>query len=271
MSRLVVVGGTAVPQTVAERAYAVFGKLIDCPATITSIPAWGLENSKQYGLVPSLVHLIPGLGHPEEAYKKIGQKIFEESGDNQIDIIGHSQGGFDAINLAYHYPDKVKNAITIATPHDGTEVAWLARKFVPAQAIKAMSPNSRFIQRHKERLVELSQMNNGPQIHSIFTLEDGLVPCSSAYLENVIIPSDNIHDYIVCPEKEYLVLRKLNRISSRVKLLEDDLHWVGKVFAWPGQVFCHGAIIWQRSVLDEVKSILDYTDQLYLGTLKVVS
>jgi pimeloyl-ACP methyl ester carboxylesterase len=260
MNHLVVVGGTAVPQFMAERAYSVFGKLIDCPTTITSIPAWGFDNSKQYGMVPSIIHLVPGLGHPEEAYEKIAQKIFDQAGENQIDIIGHSQGGFDAISLAYQYPDKVRNAITIATPHDGTQVAWLARKFAPTQAIKAMSPDSRFIQRHKLRLDELSKMNGGPSIHSIFTVEDGLVPYRSACLEILNFTSENFHDYIVCPEREYLNLRRRCEISSQVELLEDDWYRAGQRFGWAGQVFCHGVIIWQKSVLELTKSILGYQD-----------
>lgn len=269
MNHLVVVGGTAVPQFMADWAYSVFGKLIDCPTTITSIPSWGFDNSKQYGVVPSIVHLVPGLGHPEEAYEKIAKKVFDQAGENQIDIIGHSQGGFDAISLAYQYPDKVRNAITIATPHNGTQVAWMARKLAPAQAIKAMSPDSRFIQRHKSRLDELSRMDGGPSVHSIFTVEDGLVPYRSACLEILNFIGENFHDYIVCSEIEYLSLRRRCEISSQVELLKDDWYRAGQRFGWFGQVFCHGVIIWQKSVLELAKSILGYQGEQSIKPLEV--
>jgi triacylglycerol lipase len=53
------------------------------------------------------------------------ENILASTGHAKVNIIGHSQGGLDARVVAHERPDLVASATTIATPHQGSEVADL--------------------------------------------------------------------------------------------------------------------------------------------------
>lgn len=54
------------------------------------------------------------------------ERIVRETGAAKVNLIGHSQGGLDARYVAHERPDLVASIVTLAAPHDGTEVADIA-------------------------------------------------------------------------------------------------------------------------------------------------
>lgn len=49
--------------------------------------------------------------------------IVKESEHRKVNLIAHSQGGLDARYVAHHRPEAIASVFTIASPHEGTEVA----------------------------------------------------------------------------------------------------------------------------------------------------
>lgn len=58
------------------------------------------------------------------------EEILKATGHEKVNIIGHSQGGLDARVVANLRPDLVASVVTVATPHDGSQVADVALKLV---------------------------------------------------------------------------------------------------------------------------------------------
>ena len=51
------------------------------------------------------------------------EEILKATGHEKVNIIGHSQGGLDARVVANLRPDLVASVVTVATPHEGSQVA----------------------------------------------------------------------------------------------------------------------------------------------------
>jgi triacylglycerol lipase len=58
------------------------------------------------------------------------EEILKATGHEKVNIIGHSQGGLDARVVANLRPDLVASVVTVATPHEGSQVADVALKLV---------------------------------------------------------------------------------------------------------------------------------------------
>jgi triacylglycerol lipase len=58
------------------------------------------------------------------------EEILKATGHEKVNIIGHSQGGLDARVAANLRPDLVASVVTVATPHEGSQVADVALKLV---------------------------------------------------------------------------------------------------------------------------------------------
>jgi triacylglycerol lipase len=54
------------------------------------------------------------------------EEIRQATGREKVILVGHSQGGLDARVVAHDRPDLVAAVVTLATPHQGTEVADVA-------------------------------------------------------------------------------------------------------------------------------------------------
>lgn len=59
------------------------------------------------------------------------ETILAETGHGKVNIIGHSQGGLDARMVASTRPDLVASVMTVATPHQGTEIADAVVGIIP--------------------------------------------------------------------------------------------------------------------------------------------
>lgn len=58
------------------------------------------------------------------------EELLKATEYEKVNIIGHSQGGLDARVVANLRPDLVASVVTVATPHDGSEIADVALKLV---------------------------------------------------------------------------------------------------------------------------------------------
>jgi triacylglycerol esterase/lipase EstA (alpha/beta hydrolase family) len=106
------------------------------------------------------------------------KEIQEETGRNDLTLIGHSKGGLVSSYFATHYADsigaKIKDVVTIGSPLAGTPVAYLG----PGYDAREMTSGSKF---HKELR---DKIKKHPEIRfsHIASTADEVVPLSSALL-----------------------------------------------------------------------------------------
>ena len=90
--------------------------------------------------------------HAEELSKKIGD-IKSQTGQNQVNIIGHSKGGLDARVYLANGTHDVANLIMIGTPNAGSPLAQSSNKCAPAvyelkpgtaETLIKMNPNTKY-------------------------------------------------------------------------------------------------------------------------------
>jgi triacylglycerol lipase len=123
------------------------------------------------------------LGNPFHSIKRCAEKVRSKveaiahlTGRKDLILICHSRGGLVASWYATHYSNHVTDLITIATPLNGTYMAYLA----PAKSAKEMRPNSTFL---KELHAVLTRGVKFRMYH-IGTCNDPLVvPKDSVFLE----------------------------------------------------------------------------------------
>ena len=102
---------------------------------------------------------------------------------DDFQIIAHSLGGIYALHLLHHLPKKFKQAVTLSTPFNGSEVAVYGRMFNPGFSLfRDITPYSKAISESKQ--IEI----NIPWTHVITTkgyspwfvvANDGVVTVSS--------------------------------------------------------------------------------------------
>ena len=121
----------------------------------------------------------------EESAEKVREKIerlYRRFQLGPLSIIGHSKGGL----IGRYYvkrlggDQRVRNLITLATPHNGTPRAYLgcATLGVVAKSVWQMTPMSPFIRRLK-----LGPFPRHVRFTSIFSKADGATPFPCAILE----------------------------------------------------------------------------------------
>ncbi|MFW5875559.1 MAG: esterase/lipase family protein [Myxococcota bacterium] len=67
------------------------------------------------------------------------EMILATTGHDKVNLIGHSQGGLDARVVAHERPDLVASATTLATPHQGSEIADLVES-LPDSVLEDLLP-----------------------------------------------------------------------------------------------------------------------------------
>lgn len=123
------------------------------------------------------ISLFPNINDIKEQAKLVASKIDlakKEQGVNKVDYVCHSMGGL----IGRHYIQEMRGAnnidhfVSIATPHYGTQVAWLGI----GEAAKQMRPGSDF----------LSKLNAGNPIY-------GSIKYTSIWTktDEIVIPSEN--------------------------------------------------------------------------------
>lgn len=65
--------------------------------------------------------------------------VISQTGAAKVNLICHSQGGFDCRYVAHNIPDNVASVTTIATPHLGDPIADIAENDIPGPLTDAVS------------------------------------------------------------------------------------------------------------------------------------
>lgn len=130
------------------------------------------------------------LGHPFQsidAYSKILQSKIDEIKKMvdvqtlEIQLVGHSMGGLVCLNYAANYAADdvwVTKIITIASPLQGTNTAYLAKLWSPAG--NEMTPSSKFLKTLKS---EIKRLEGRTKIYHIGCGRDWVVPCDNTCLD----------------------------------------------------------------------------------------
>lgn len=145
-----------------------------------------LRKNDWQGLYP--VNLFPNINDIKEQAKIVAAKIEQakkEQGTNKVDYVAHSMGGL----IGRYYIQEMRGAnnidhfVSIATPHYGTQVAWLGI----GDAAKQMRPGSDFL----TKLNAGNPIYGGIKYTSIWTKTDEIViPAESALLRGSRIMPD---------------------------------------------------------------------------------
>ncbi len=117
--------------------------------TVAVVGFWRNQRARleAAGHVVATITLTPPFGHIDEMVPLLAKRIDDvlaATGASQLVLIGHSMGGLVCRDyLAVHGGDKVASLITLATPHQGSQLAMLG---VGANA-REMEPGSGWLQR----------------------------------------------------------------------------------------------------------------------------
>ena len=138
-----------------------------------------------------------------------------EQGAESFDVIGYSEGGL----IGRHYVQqlggsaRVRNLITLATPHRGSPLAYLGYLFSRMPSLRQMTPNSSFL-----RALPDDRFPAGTRLTSVYCKSDFVCPPSScrlderfgAHLRNVELESGNHLDFLFRPALLDVVCRELD-------------------------------------------------------------
>ena len=121
-------------------------RLHPCPRPVLLVHGYGCSRGiwrtqrarlEAAGHVVATITLMPPFGH-------IDEDVLAQTGADQLVLVGHSMGGLVCRDyLALHGGDKVACLITLATPHQGSQLAALG---LGANA-REMEPGSGWLQR----------------------------------------------------------------------------------------------------------------------------
>lgn len=168
---VVILMGTFVPQ----KLQFVYNPLADIfrgrgyEVKIVGLPMWGLSS----------LH---------NAAEVLDSLVFTDDPSAHYILVGHSQGGVHALDLATRHPDKIVAVFNFATPHHGTRLASISR-WIPA---------TRDMKSHSLHLHNLRALNyDHERIHSLFTVFDEfVVPWFASSIHgarNVVLAPSIIH------------------------------------------------------------------------------
>lgn len=115
--RRFIIAGTFVTPTAAEKIYGRLAAALD--AEVLTLP----------GL---------GMGHTGDSADALCEMLPEFE---PIDLVGHSQGGMVALDLATRYQFRVRHCVTLGAPLGGT--AW-SKHWAPFPSARCMARGSRY-------------------------------------------------------------------------------------------------------------------------------
>ena len=67
------------------------------------------------------------------------QTVIAQTGAKKVNLICHSQGGFDCRYVAHNIPDQIASVTTISTPHRGDPIADIAENDLPGPLQQAVN------------------------------------------------------------------------------------------------------------------------------------
>ena len=149
---VVILMGTFVPQ----KLQFVYSPLADIftsrgyEVKVVGLPLWGLSSL-------------------DDAANTLDELIFTSGAGERYILVGHSQGGVHALDLASRHPDSVLAVFNFATPHHGTRLANLGHWVTWMPAVRGMKAHSMHL--HNLRTLDYDQ----ERIHSLFTVFDEFV------------------------------------------------------------------------------------------------
>jgi triacylglycerol lipase len=168
---------------------------------------WMRRRLRAHGLAVATIDLEPPLGGIDgfaDALHARMTALVEETGAEQVVLVGHSMGGLVArACLRRHGPARIAKLITLATPHRGTRFASLA----PGRNAREMEPDNAW----------LRALAAGEQLHasvlSIWSARDELVvPQDSGHLEGAreaVLPAIGHVSMVLSPTVAELIVKEV--------------------------------------------------------------
>jgi pimeloyl-ACP methyl ester carboxylesterase len=145
----------------------------------------------------------------EQLSKRVDQ-ILEQTKSKQIDIIAHSLGGIIArLYLTGIGKGKVKNLVTLGTPHQGTQLSWFLQGVYPGTLSHDLMSGSYFLKDLAERKIPSSS-----KLTSFYTPHDILVWPKGNCLA-VGFPKKSITN-VEIPDVGHMGLLYLDRVIKQV-------------------------------------------------------
>ena len=171
---VVILMGTFVPQ----KLQFVYSPLADIftsrgyEVKVVGLPLWGLSSL-------------------DDAADTLDELIFTAGADERYILVGHSQGGVHALDLASRHPESVLAVFNFAAPHHGTRLANLGHWVTWMPAVRGMKAHSMHL--HNLRTLDYDQ----ERIHSLFTVFDEfVVPWFASSIQgahNVVLAPSILH------------------------------------------------------------------------------
>lgn len=184
----------------------------------TGAPPFGLNRfySRQVQLYQAAGHTTHvrniyhmGIGRLDRALEEVEKCYFSSTDTRQFVVVGHSQGALLALALANLYPGRVVRVELFGTPWYGTRLAPL---WVPIPAVRAMTPQSRWIREHR------GHNNHEPaKVHSYFSAFDPLVvPWWASFVKEG-------QNYLVVPRKLERLALTIGRRAIGPRILDAEV------------------------------------------------
>jgi pimeloyl-ACP methyl ester carboxylesterase len=144
--------------------------------------------SKSYTATPWGLGRNLGPAMPDLAARlaKMFETVYENGNQQKVSIVGWSLGGVYARLLAHHYPDKIRNVITLGSPYRGSPRSTRVYPLVQGMMDRPLAQQSISDLRH----LAGTPLENVPTA-SIFSRRDAIVPWqiatepTSAVAENI--------------------------------------------------------------------------------------
>lgn len=176
--------------TQTPRGYLIGGTGPWAPAWFDPLRIGHRAASRYYQPILSALDLelidlpLGGWQHPEDCFRGVAQAIDHKRGgsNEQIVLVGHSQGVLRAVEYSIAYPDAVKMVIGLMGPLGGS---YLSSFRVPMSGGRGMAPGARRLASLTERQMAMVRQReltgqHLPDVHLLSAHHDLLVECDSA-------------------------------------------------------------------------------------------
>ncbi|MFN0063185.1 MAG: lipase family alpha/beta hydrolase [Myxococcaceae bacterium] len=155
-----------------------------------------------------------GIDESAEKVREKVERLYARYPLGPLSIIGHSKGGL----IGRYYvkrlggDERVRNLITLGTPHVGTPSAYfgIATIGLFAKSVWQMTPRSRFIRR-----LNMGAFPRGVRSVSIYSQEDGLSPFPSCVLDTSSEPNTFNFEVPGVAHRDYLHSRNVYQVIRR--------------------------------------------------------